>query len=331
MITKGGRLVFQDSLDTLRRVYTLVNLSFQERMVKRNPANALALIKQALAFRLQNPYLLSALHWMAGDLQVDLGDYGEGEKSLLRGLEMSAANNDASERLCELEMLRGDAPAALRRLESGRADSSQFWGFTSFGVHLFKGYLYLGSGLFGQAEAEFDRVRKQVEDVGAQGMATCELFRGNYSAALAALRGLEKLPLGNVDLRELRLLLGRALLLADSDLPRAEFLFDDISRNSLEHGHLAEVSACYLLARQGRAAEAGRTAREAFAKLRQRARGDFMTRLWLFYDAYVYGRTMELVGDLAEARRGYQASTAANPQAELAERSRQRLGRLRLR
>ena len=53
-----------------------------------------------------------------------------------------------------------------------------------------------------------------------------------------------------------------------------------------------------------------------------------MTRLWLFYDAYVYGCTMELAGDLAEAARGYRACIEANPHAELAARSRQRLQRL---
>lgn len=324
--TKSGRLVFQDSPDTLRRVYTLVNLSFQERMAKRNPANALDLIEQALAFPVQNPYLRSALRLLAGDLQVDLGDYRAGERSLLQALELSPANNDASERLCELEMLRGDAPAALRRLAGSRADSSQFWGFASFGVQLFKGCLYLDSGLFAEAEAEFNRIRNLVDDVGTLGLASRDVFRGNYAAALAALRVLERQPLGAVDLRELRLLLGRALLLSGADLPRAGFLFDDIARNSLEYGPLAEVSAGYLLARKGQTREAGLAARAAFGRLQQRARGDVMARLWLFYDAYVYGLTMDLAGDPAEAARGYRACIEANPDTELAARARRRLG-----
>ena len=103
--------------------------------------------------------------------------------------------------------------------------------------------------------------------------------QGNYAAALAALRQLEKLPLGAVDLRELRLLLGRALLLDFSEEPRAKFLFEDIFRNSLEYGHLAEISTCYFLARSGRTTEAAKAAREAFTRLQARARGDFMTRL----------------------------------------------------
>jgi serine/threonine protein kinase/tetratricopeptide (TPR) repeat protein len=323
--TKNGRLVFRDQPDTLRRVYTLVNSSFQENVVKRNPGNALGLIIQAASFPLQNPYLRSALMYMRGDLEVDLGRYSEGKKSLLRALELFPGNNDACERLCEMEMLKGDPQAALQQLADNRSDSSQFWGFSSFGVQLFKGYLYLNSGLFGQAEAEFTRIRLRITDVGTMGLAEDDLFKGNYGAALAVLRRLERQPLGAVDLRELRLLLGRALLLRDEDPQRARFLFDDISRNSLEFGHLAELSTWYLLAREGQAVEARQNAYDAFVRLQEKARGDFMTRLWLFYDAYIFGRTMELVGDRSEAARGYRACIAANPFTELAARSRERL------
>ncbi len=50
-----------------------------------------------------------------------------------------------------------------------------------------------------------------------------------------------------------------------------------------------------------------------------------MTRFWLFYDAYVFARTMDLAGDSGGAARGYRACVEANPHTELAERSRQRL------
>ncbi|MBN2346156.1 MAG: protein kinase [Candidatus Aminicenantes bacterium] len=326
--TREGRRAFFDPPDTLRRVYTLVNLSFQDKMVKRNLESALALIDQAAAFPLQNPYLRSALLFMQGDLQVDLGRYGDGERSLLRALDRFPGNNDASERLCELAALRGDAPAALRRLSESPSDSNQFWGFSTFGVTLFKAYLHLGAGCFSEAEAEFGKIQSKIEDIGMMGRAAVELFRGRYAAALALLRRLEPRPLGALDVRELRLLLGRALLLAEQDPERADFLFSDIFRNSLEYGHLAEISACHILARSGRASEAARSARQAFARLRERARGDFMTRLWLFYDAYVYGLTMDLAGDPAEAARGFHACIEANPHTDLAERSRQRLALL---
>jgi hypothetical protein len=246
-------------------------------------------------------------------------------------MESYPGNNDASERLCEMDMLRNDPQAALLRLAGAVSDSSEFWGFSSFGVQLFKGYVFLHMGMFSKAGDEFEKIRVNLPGLATMCQATNDLFKGDYGAALAAARGLEKKPLETVDLRELRLLLGRALLLDYTDYKRARFLFDDIFRNSLESGHLAEISTCYLLAREGRTAEARQNASEAFTRLQARARGDFMTRLWLFYDAYVYGLTMELAGDRAEAARGHRACIEANPHTELAARSRRRLALLRRR
>ena len=156
------------------------------------------------------------------------------------------------------------------------------------------------------------------------------LLCGLLSGLRCLLRGLRGLLRGLRRLlcRLLSLLLARTLLLDLTDNERAKFLFDDISRNSLVFGHLAEMSSNYFLAQGGRAGEARRDAPPAFDRLANDARGDFMTRLWLFYDAYVYGCTMELSGDRAEAARGYLTCITANPNTELAARSRQRLALL---
>ena len=323
--TRDGIRTFWDSPDTLRRVYTLVNGAYQERVKRRNLKNALDRISGALAFPLQNPYLRSALLYLQGDLEVGLGRYAEGELSLLQALQADPGNNDANERLCEMEVLKGDPAAALARLEETFADSSKFWGFQTFGVSLFKSYLHLHQGMNGRATDEIAKLKLSVPSIADLCRATRDLFQGDYPAALAILRSLERQPLDALDLREFRLLLARALLLDLSDEKRARFLFEDLLRNSTEYGHLAEISNCLFLARLGQAAEAAASARAAFARLQERARGDFMTRFWLFYDAHVYGRTMELAGDRGEAARGYRACIAANPHAELAERSRQRL------
>ena len=329
--TKNGSLSRQDAPEVLRRVYTLVNSGYQEKMKKRNLEGALAEIGQAASFPLQNPYLHSALLYMQGDLEVGLGRYAAGEKTLLRSLELYSGNNDACERLCEMDVLKGAPQSALERLQGPYTDSTEFWGFGSFGVQLFKSYVFLQTGSFSQAEDEFARIRLHLPDIALYCQAMGDLFRGSYAAALAAARELGKWPLGALDLRELRLLLGRALLLDFSEEAKAKLLFEDILRNSLEYGHLAEISTCYFLARSGRTTEAAQAAREAFTRLQARARGDFMTRLWLFYDAYVYGRTMEIANDRAEAARGYRACIEANPHTELADRSRQRLRLLKQR
>jgi hypothetical protein len=250
---------------------------------------------------------------------------------LLQALQAYAGNNDAHERLCEMDVLRGDAGAALRRLAETFADNSKFWGFTTFGVSLFKGYVFLQQGMFSRAGNEFAKIKVGQNGLTELCLATADFFNGDYAATSAAMRRLERRPLEIVDLRELRLLLGRAQLLQEADSQRAQFLFEDIGRNSLEYGHLAEISNCFFLARLGQTAEAAKSARAAFIRLQERARGDFMTRLWLFYDAYVYGRTMELAGDPGEAARGYRASIAANPHTELAVRAQQRLHLLKQR
>ncbi len=322
---KEGAHTYWDSPDTLRRVYARVNGAYQERVKRRNLKNANDLIAEALGFSPQNPYLRSALHYLQGDLLVGLGRYADGEASLLEALREYPGNNDANERLCEMEVLKGDADAALSRLEETFADSSKFWGFQAFGVSLFRAYVSLHQGRFGRAADEIAKLRLTVPGVADLCQAARDLFQGDYPSALAGLRRLERQPLDVLDLREFRLLLARALLLDLSDEDRSRFLFDDLLRNSLEYGHLAEISSCYFLARAGRAGEAARSAREAFARLQERARGEFMARTWLFYDAYVYGRTLELAGDWVGAARGYRACIAANPQTELAERSRQRL------
>lgn len=323
--TKKGVRTVQDSADTLRRVYTLFNGAYQERVKRRNLRNALDRIAEALAFPLQNPYLRSALLYVQGDLQVGLGRYAAGEASLLQALREYPGNNDANERLCEMEVLKGDANAALGRLEETFADSSKFWGFHTFGVSLFRTYVCLHQGLFGRAADEIARLKLNVPAIADLCLATRGLFRGDYAAALSLLRRLERQPLDTHDLREMRLLLGRALLISGSDEGKARFLFEDLQRNSLEYGHLAELSACYFLARSGQHAEAARSAREAFTRLRERSRGDFMARIWLFYDAYVYALTQELAGDRRQAESGYRACVEANPHSDLARRARERL------
>ncbi len=327
--TRKGSFSYYDSFDILRRVYTLVNSSYQEKAKKHNLKNALELIRQAAGLPLQNPYLVSGLRYLQGDLEIGLGRYADGEKTLQQALAFYPGNNDANERLCEMDMLKGDPDAAIQRLTDTHSDSSEFWGFSNFGVSLFKSYIFLHTGMFSNAEEEFEKIRLSLPELAIFCQAMADLFQGKYAAALAILQELEKRPLGVVDLRELRLLLARALLLDFTENKRAKFLFDDVFRNSLVYGHLAEMSSYYFVAQGGRGDQAGRSALPAFDRLVKRVRGDFMTRLWLFYDAYVFARTMEMAGDRAEAARGYQACIDANPYTDLAARSRQRLRLLR--
>ncbi len=326
---KNGSFSYADSPGILRRVYTLVNSSYQEKVKNRNLGKALELIVQAAAFPLQNPYLRSTLLFLQGDLEVGLGNFAAGEKTLKKALEFYQGNSDAKQRLCEIDFLKGDTLASINKFSAMYSGGQNFWGFSGFGVQLFRGYVFLQAGMFSQAADEFEKITPNNQSVAQFSKTMVDLFKGDPAAALAELRELEKLPLGTVDLRELRLMLGRAMLLTGTERERARFLFDDISRYSLVYGHQAELSCCYYLCVDGQPLESAKKARQAFAKLSQTARGDFLSRLWLFYDAYVYGKTMELAGDRAEAARGYRACVAANPYTDLAARSRQQLALLK--
>jgi len=98
--TRNGSFSYFDPFDILRRVYTLVNSSFQEKVKKHNLKNALELVRQAASLPLQNPYLLSALRYLQGDLEIGLGRYADGERTLQQALAFYSGNNDANERLC---------------------------------------------------------------------------------------------------------------------------------------------------------------------------------------------------------------------------------------
>ena len=325
VLKKTGSFSYADPPDILRRVYTLINSSYQEKVKKRNLEKALELIGLAAAFPIQNPYLCSTLLSLRGDLEIALGRFQDGGKSLTAALEFYPDNSDAKQRLCEIGFLNGNPLTAIDRFAAMNSEGQNFWGFSAFGDQLFKGCVYLQAGRFSQAADEFRRIMRSNPSVAQFSMVMLGLFKGEYAPALNQLLALEKLPLGTVDLREFRLLLARAMLLNGTEPERARFLFDDIFRFSTDFGHQAELSCCFYLGAGGQPLEAAKRARPAFAKLTQTARGDFMTRLWLFYDAYVFARTMDLAGDIGGATRGYRACVEANPHTELAERSRQRL------
>ena len=140
-------------------------------------------------------------------------------------------------------------------------------------------------------------------------------------------RAEDKVP-GFFDIRELRLLLARGMVLAGRDPGRTRWILEDLAKFSLRQGHMTEVSLCYLLAREGKTQEARERIGPAFIRLRKIASGDFETRLWLWYDAFIYARTMELLGDGAGARAGYRACREANPHTALAAESAKALARL---
>jgi hypothetical protein len=52
------------------------------------------------------------------------------------------------------------------------------------------------------------------------------------------------------------------------------------------------------------------------------AKTQFWARYWLFYDAYAYGRTMEILGEKTKAREGFHLCVELAPNSFLASEAR---------
>lgn len=320
---------YKDNPDNIKNVYRLINTFYKEKNLNNNLDTAYSLILTALSYNVENPYLKSALYYFKGDLEILIGRYKEGEKDLLKAIEIHPANNDPIHRLCELEFLKGNPLKAIEKVENEYPHAKNFWGLGS-GHLLFKSYCYLQVGKFEEADVYYSQIVDRAHKKSAkcfEGMG--EIFIGNYQKAFSDLEVFEKEFVYILTVLELRLLISRARILAETGLDRAQFYFDDILKFSRTKKHLAAISAAYLRARDGNTPEAEKIARPAFDKLLQLSKGDFETRLWLFYDAYIYGKTMELCGNRSEAVRGYRECINANPHTDLARKSTASLQRLK--
>ena len=242
------------------------------------------------------------------------------EKGHRGGVWVFPRNNDAIQRLLEIIFFEKGAAAGDWTLYGRSYSQGQnLYGLGDTGYYLFLAYLHLSAGQMEKGKEYIEKIYQEYfPDSKETLLGILEIFKGNYDQARRLLtRAEDKVP-GFFDIRELRLLLARSLVLADRDLGRARWILEDLAKFSLRQGHMAEVSLCYLLAREGKTDEARERIGPAFAQLQKMAVGDFQTRLWLWYDAFVYARTMELLGDRRDARKGYRACLEANPHTALA-------------
>ncbi len=327
-IDRNGRLSrHRDDPASLSLAYALVKRHFQQRIARRNPEKALELAGEAAALGLRNPYLGSALRFLQGDSEAHLGRYAQARQSLREALRLFPRNNDALARLLEIEFFE-KGPLAALALMAGPFSQIENVSGLDVGSLLFQGDCHLAAGQAEKARACFEKIfQGHFPDSREALLAKLELFAGRHGQALLLRQAEAKVP-GFFDIRELRLLLARAMLLAGDDTGRCRWILEDLAKFSLRQGHMTEVSLCYLLAREGETEEARDRIGPAFARLRQQAKGDLETRLWLWYDAWVYARAMELLGDAPAARAGYRACIEANPHTTLAAAARGALKRL---
>jgi tetratricopeptide (TPR) repeat protein len=324
----GETRTFRDDPLVLSRVYAAVNSGYQERVNAKNPEKALTIVRQANREKVANPFLKSAILCIQGSLEVETGDFAAARKSLRESLTLFPDQRDAPQKLCEIEFLKGNPDRAMQLLEGQFENSASFWGLAEVGNLLFKGYCGLQAGDFSRAEEQFQKILRTIScrNDGLYGM--LNLFRGDYGAACDLFKRDDTSVFQVFEQAEYRLLYGRALLLDGRDPEKARFFFRDLMQNSITHGHLAEMSNTWFLARDEKIDQARRTALPLMARLVRKARGDFFTRFWLFYDAFLYGEIMGMAGDRAEARRGYELCIQANPHTGLARQAQEKLRHL---
>ena len=323
---KGQILIYRDRPEILARVNGLINDSFQQKTIRRNPEKALELIGKAVDLPVQNPYLRSALLYLKGDCETGMGRYEAGKKSLEEALQYFPRNNDAMQRLLEIIFFEQGPLPAIETMERSYSQSRNFFGLANVGMRLFLGNLHLAAGQMEKAREYFEKIYQENYPYARNPLSgILEMFKGNYSQAYRTLHQGETQPPAFFIVREYRLFLARSMILAQAEPTRARWILEDLAKYSLRQGHMTEVSLCFLLAREGKMEEAGERIGPAFEKLKKMAAGDFETRIWFWYDAYIYARTMELLGNPREARKGYRACLEANSHTALAAEARQAL------
>jgi tetratricopeptide (TPR) repeat protein len=326
-VDDSGRVsTYQDNTATLALAYGLINEFFQQKTVRRNLEKALEIASRAAALPLQNPYLCSGLLYLKGNCEAGLGRYAAAKKSLDDALKLFPRNNDAIGKLLEIAFFEKGSLAAITMLELAYSQGENLYGLGDVGSLLFTGYAHLAGGQTEKAREIFEKIfQGYVPDSREVLLGIQDLFKGTYVQAFRLFSQAEDKAPGFFDIRELRLLLARSQILSGKEPARARWILEDLAKFSLRQGHMSQVSLCFLMAREGKLEEAAARIGPAFEKLKKMAAGDFETRIWFWYDAYIYARTMELLGDFREARKGYRACLEANPHTALAGEARQAL------
>ena len=330
--------VVKDNPYIIRNTYMLLDSFFSAKKIKKNYNKAYGLIKQSLEHQIKNPFLKSAILYLKGDLEVEMGKLNKGVDTLKKSLEFYPFNNDACQRLCEIEFLRDNPLNAIKCTkgeiyESDYYNNMRFWGLAS-GKVVFQIYCYLQSGNFNRAKAIFNKTYLSTpNNIFFVLNATMSIFNGNYSNAVKIFKESKENSHLPFSIAQKRLVYARSLLLKNlfsdkkdqKELKRAKFYFKDLIDNSILEGCLAEVSHAYFLAKNGKVKEAFELAKKDYNKIINKSKGNFDARLWIFYDSFIYGKTMELLGYKAEAVRGYKDCIKANSFTDLAKRAKARL------
>ncbi|MCP4214523.1 MAG: serine/threonine protein kinase [bacterium] len=99
----SDEVTFKDSPVVLKQVYRLINRAYRSRMLRENIEEARTCIEEALSYRVKNPYLLSALNYLKGELETTAGNRQVGVDFFKRSLAKYPGNSRARDALKSLK------------------------------------------------------------------------------------------------------------------------------------------------------------------------------------------------------------------------------------
>jgi len=317
----------QDPLRKLKNFNILFNSFYKEYFKYNNYVKAEKLINNLIDLDFENPYLNSALYFYKGDLLVTRGMYKKGETALKRGYEYYPENSRIAGLLCEIPFLKGSPLDSIKLQDKLFADTVDFSGLQN-GSNLFKIFMYLSAGMQTKAEKYIAKVIKDSSYMKYSLMTLLSFYNGKLKKAEQLIEEGLKIRRGEISNVEFRLLCSKIYILNNSNLKRAEFFLKDILKYSQKYDHLSELSLAYLLAKKGKKLEAEKMAIEGLKIVEYNAKGDFSTKVWLFYEYFIYAKTMEIVGNKKMALQGFKSCIKCVPNSYLAKLSRKSLTNL---
>ncbi len=285
---------------------------------------------------IRNPWLLAIIAYFRGETALISGQGDVARTWYLRALEYDPFNADARNRLCELAVTQDGPLQGLKYHQDNSRYASSFWGLGIHGQALFQ----LCCRLMAGQTFSVSQVQQLVDD-DLPSHIDMEGFARNYQA-LACLYSSRHADLAAViakmleeyeaytilpfDISELQLMLAR-LWMVNGDRAKAEPFLRHYATETVLHKPFAETSLAWCQAESGEGNDARKRADQAFGRIRFMARSQFWARYWLFYDAYAYGRTMELLGENAKAREAYRLCSELAPFSFLGQDARRRADR----
>ncbi|MEN8222053.1 MAG: protein kinase [Acidobacteriota bacterium] len=331
-----GIKVYKDEHQKISDMIYFLSLAYQKKILKKGDFDSVKEAKRLMDLNMSNPVFKSLINYYAGDIYMSSGHYSDAEKYFEISKKIIPENYDPDQKIAELYFLSGRNNKLWDKLEKKSTEFSKFFGLGEFGIKLFKIYVHLNSGEF-RVASDLSGSYKKAENF-LKGMIF--LFKGDYRSSLSETLKLIGARTTPFTLSEARLLYSRSVLLnyifnkkgdsVDSeDLKLAEFYLNDLAVNSLLDGHLARISRAYFMALKGDTRNAVEYADETLEKLLMDSKGDMFTKLWLFYDAFIYAKIMERTGNSEKAIEGYKISFRSNPYTDLAENAREKLNYLK--